>query len=129
MQIEVYRSWRARRQYSRLTPDQKASVQALEALLRMNSEEGFKYIEQEHAGGRKVILRALYGLSLRILYRRKWIIGEIQVIVEDISKSDLPSLTEYEEGEEMRRSRRPFRMGLRWWNSARRKGPPDVEPD
>jgi len=52
-------------------------------------------------------------MRVRLEYRVAEIPEEVQVIVEDIRPTDLPSLTEYEEGEEMRRSRPIWRGGRR----------------
>jgi hypothetical protein len=120
MNIEVYRSLRARAQYIALNASQKASVRNLEALLRINPFEGFE-VEREHIPGtRRIVVRVVYGLRVRLEYRTKQEPDEFQIIVEDVQPSDLPSITEYEEGEEQRRSR-PF------WRGDRRRRP--NEPD
>lgn len=113
MNIEIYRSLRARAQYRALDEHQQASVQALEALLRINPQEGFEVERQYAPDARLIVVRVVYGLRMRIEYRVKLVPDEVQVIVEDIRPTDLPSLTEYEEGEEQRRSRPPWRGGRR----------------
>jgi len=107
--IVSLRSLRARAQYRALTEAQRASVQSLEALLRIYPLEGFKVHREYVSGGRRIVVRAIYGMHVRLEYRVAEIPEEIQVIVEDIRPTDLPSLTEYEEGEELRRSRPTWR--------------------
>lgn len=113
MNTEIYRSLRARAQYHALNAHQRASVQALEALLRMNPLEGFEVAREYIPDIRRIVVRVVYGLRMRLEYRIKLVPDELQIIVEDIRPSDLPSLTEYEEGEEQRRSRPPWRGGRR----------------
>ncbi|NJO81552.1 MAG: hypothetical protein HC828_01490 [Blastochloris sp.] len=112
MNVEVYRSLRARAQYAALAPAYKTSVRNLEALLRINPFEGFEVERQYTPNSRRIVIRVVYGMQVRMEYRTKDVPDELQVIVEDIRPSDLPSLTEYEEGEEQRRSR-PFWRGWR----------------
>lgn len=112
MQVIVNWSETASAQYWDLSPDLQESAGNVAIAIAQSPRVGtvFRRVQR---GSEEVEVRVFYGLRVRVLYTLGADGRHLVVEIEDVQPSDLPSLTEYEEGEEQRRSRPPWRGGRR----------------
>lgn len=112
MSVLIDWSEEATTQYWNLSPDQRKSADDAATAIMLSPRVGtvFKVVQRE---GKTVEVKAFYGLLVRLLFALATEGRYLVVQIEDVRATELPSITEYEEGEEMRRSRPTWRGGRR----------------
>lgn len=108
MQVHVKWSGPAKRQYAQLDPAQQESANNAVRAIGLSPEAGSIYQSLPRGSSVEHVF-ALFGMLVVVLYRKKFLGSDIEVKIQAVRPSDLRSQTEYEEGEEGRRSRPPYR--------------------
>ncbi len=110
MQIDVQFAPETGPQLRSLTPAQRQDVGRLATAIKQNPKAFRPSYERELPNGETQLVYIVFGLLCKVRFTYKgWLRKTLVVWIESVEPTDLPSLTEYEEGEEERRSRPPVR--------------------
>jgi hypothetical protein len=96
-----------------LTPAQQESAKNAVRAIGLSPDAGDVYQQVQTTGGRLELIYALFGLRVVVLYRKKWLGPDVEVVIRGVFPSDLRSESDYEEETEQRRSRPPHRRRRR----------------